>query len=177
MWEVTALLNSSSSTKPTLPPDATETETDLRLVLIFFFSAGRLIKGHEEGLSPSRSCSRRARTHYHSLTVSPPPPYSVTLSLLLPPTFSFHPRPTFLVVVVGVAQCEEHKAKLGQILHAAQITLEDCTLSQVHCAARSLTHCNFVLFFFIGDPCLPPHQLSLSCKVNKFSCCNLAPCA
>lgn len=92
--------------------------------------------------------------HYHSLTVSPPPPYSVTLSLLLPPTFSFHPRPTFLVVV-GVAQCEEHKAKLGQILHAAQITPEDCTLSQVHCAAHPLTPQLCFVLFFIRDPCLP----------------------
>lgn len=84
------------------------------------------------GPSRSRSCSHCASIHYHSLTVCHLPLFCHSLSLFLPPTFSFHPRPTSLAVV-GVAirhgaECEKHKAKLGQILHAAQITLEDCTL-------------------------------------------------
>lgn len=126
--------------------------------------AGRLIKGRGEGQSWSLSRSRCTCMHYHSFTVCHPPLFCHSLSLFLPPTFSFHPRPTFLVVV-GVAirhgaQCEKHKAKLGQILHAAQITLEDCTLSQVHCAARSL--CTSSLFCaFAGAP-LCPHISSVS---------------
>lgn len=145
----------------------------MQIVLLFFFSfffpsckemkgwwseAGRLIKGHGEGQSWSRSCSRRTRMHYHSFTVCHPPLFCHSLSLFLPPTFSFHPRPTFLVVV-GVAirhgaQCEKHKAKLGQILHAAQITLEDCTLSQVQCVAHAV--CTSSLFWAsVFVPCAP----------------------
>lgn len=48
------------------------------------------------------------------------------------------------------------KQKLGQILHAVHITLEDCVLSQVHCAARSFSNLNFVLCLGRG----PSHQLS-----------------
>lgn len=100
-------------------------------------------------------------THSLSATL----PFSVTLCLFFrPPTFSFHPRPTFLVVV-GVAirhgaQCEKHKAKLGQILHAAQITPEDCTLSQVHCAARSFF--NSSLFLYLCRGLLCPNISSVS---------------
>lgn len=59
-------------------------------------------------------------------------PYCHRVSPLLPPTLFFHPRPTFLVAV-GVniqhrTPREKHKAKLGQILHAAQITQEDRSL-------------------------------------------------
>lgn len=87
--------------------------------------AGELIKGHGEGRCWSRACSCCTRMHYHSFTVCHPPLFCHSLSLFLPPTFSFHPRPTFLVVVVGVAirhgaPCEKHKAELGQILHALE---------------------------------------------------------
>lgn len=73
----------------------------------------------------SRACSCCTRMHYHSFTVCHPLLFCHSLSLFLPPTFSFHPRPTFLVVVVGVAiwhgaPCEKHKAELGQILHALE---------------------------------------------------------
>lgn len=126
---------------------------------------GRLIKGHGEGQSWSRSCSRCTSMHYHSFTVCHPPLFCHSLSLFLPPTFSFHPRPTFLVVV-GVAirhgaQCEKHKAKLGQILHAAQITLEDCALSQVHCAAHSL--CTSSLFCASVEAPRAPTSTQLAC--------------
>lgn len=81
---------------------------------------GRLIKGHEGGRH--RSCSSCTCMHYHSLTVCRPLLFCHSpVSFLLPPTFSFHPRPTFLavvVVVVGVAilhgaQCEKHKGRTG----------------------------------------------------------------
>lgn len=62
--------------------------------------ASRLIKGHGEGQCWSRSCSRCTCMHYHSFTVCHPPLFCHSLSLFLPPTFSFHPRPTFLVVGV-----------------------------------------------------------------------------
>lgn len=127
--------------------------------------AGRLIKGHggRWGQDWRPSCSCFTRMHYHSFTVCHPPLFCHSLSLFLPPTFSFHPRPTFLVavvvavvVVVGVvirhgAQCEKHNAELGQILHAAQITLEDCATSQVRYTAHPF--CNR-LFCVSVVPCV-----------------------
>lgn len=75
----------------------------------------------DAGVGPVRAALACIITHSLSAILS----YSATLSLFLPPTFSFHPRPTFLVVVVGVAiwhgaPCEKHKAELGQILHALE---------------------------------------------------------
>jgi len=58
--------------------------------------------GGEEGRC--RSCSRCTCTHYHPFTVCHLPFFYHSLSLLLPPTYSFLPRPSFLVVVVGVAR-------------------------------------------------------------------------
>lgn len=124
--------------------------------------AGRLIKGNRQGQSWSRSCSRCTCMHYHSFTVCRPPLFCHSLSLFLPPTFSFHPRPTFLVVVVVVgvairhgAQCEKHKAKLGQILHAAQITLEDCTLLSSPLCCSLILHLKLALCLCWGH--LSPH--------------------
>lgn len=85
----------------------------------------------------------------HLLTATPP---SITMCLCSCPHSFFHPRPTFMVVV-GVAikhktPCEEHKAKLGQILHAVPITLEDCTLCML------IAH--------------PAHQICFVCPVGVF---------
>lgn len=156
------LLSCVSHAKSVFVTDVTEME----IVLLFFLNemkgwqseAGRLIKGHGEGQSWSRSCSCCTCMHYHSFTVCHPPLFCHSLSLFLPPTFPFHPRPTFLVVV-GVAirhgaQREKHKAKVGQILHAAQITLEDCTLSQVDSAAHSCCTSS-LLCASDGAPCAP----------------------
>lgn len=54
------------------------------------------------------------------------------------------------------AQWEKHKAKLGQILHAAQITLVDCTLSCVHCNVPSF--CTSSLFCALVEAPRAPHQ-------------------
>lgn len=89
--------------------------------------------------------------------------YIVTLSPCLPPTFSFHPRPTFLKIVVGVviqhgAQCKKHKGELGQILHAVQITLEVYTPSQ---STVLFTHpAPQVCFLLLLGPLVSLHQLS-----------------
>lgn len=91
------------------------------------------------------------------------PPRSVpSLSSPFLPTFSFHPRPSFLAVV-GVAlrsgaRRDEHKAKLGQILHAAQIPLEDRgPLSSPPCCSLTL-HLTLALCLRSGR-LLPPRQL------------------
>lgn len=105
-----------------------------------------------------------ALLHMHALPLIHCLPVFLTLSLCLfhSPTFSFHPRPTFLVVV-GVtiqhgAQCEKHKAELGQILHAAQIALEDCTPPQLTQSAPQLC---FILLFFSRLLCLSISSVSM----------------
>lgn len=88
-----------------------------------------------------------------SSTVCQPPLLCHHVSPLLPPTFFFHPRPTFLVVVGVTIQHkpphERHKAELGQILHAARITLEDRSLGAL------IAH--------------PAHQVCFVCPVGSLS--------
>lgn len=138
-----------------------------RSFFLFFFTpkkmkgwqseADRLIKGHGEGQSWSRSCSSCTCMHYHSFAVCYPPLFCHSLSLFLPPTFSFHPRPTFLVVV-GVA-----------IRHGAHWETQSKTGTD---SPRCIDHSGGLLLF-LGPLMLRTHSTHQVCCVPFVQ----APCA
>lgn len=131
-------------------------------------------------VAPAPAALIHALSIIHRLRL--PPLFCHSPSPLLPPTLSFHPRPTFpaaAVVVVGVAirdvaQCEEHKTEVGQILHAARITPGAYThtfslslspplsvfLFLARCCCSLNLHLKFVFCLSQGPLCL--HILSVS---------------